>query len=99
MGCYEFWPAAVQTFERLGEKFVKPVRKLCDLTETANKEVVTRSVTTSSYTLPSFRYTLHYISVQLQVDNHVLEQAVAGFFARAVGRPFEMRLAQPCVEG
>ena len=27
-------------------------------------------------------YTLRCISVQLQVDNHVLEQAVAGFFAR-----------------
>ena len=40
-------------------------------------------------------YTLRCISVQLQVDNHVLEQAVAGFVVRAVGRSCGMGLAQP----
>ena len=35
---------------------------------------------------------------QLQMDNHVLEQAVAGFFARAAGRSFDMGLARPRAE-
>ena len=40
---------------------------------------------------------MHTIA-QLQMDNHVLEQAVAGFFARAAGRSFDMGLARPRAE-
>ena len=80
----------VETFGRLGEKFMKLLRKLCDPAVAASKGVVAR--------LAFMEYTLRCISVQLQVDHHVLEQAVAGFFARAAGRSFEMGLARPRAE-
>ena len=43
-------------------------------------------------------YTLRCILVQLQVDNHVLEQAVAEVFARAAGRSFQLGLARTRAE-
>ena len=53
---------------------MKLLRKLGDPAVAASKGVVTRSA--------FMEYTLRCISVQLQVDNHVLERAVAGLTAR-----------------
>ena len=89
-GCYEFWLAAIETLRCLDEKFMKLLRKLCDPAVAASKGVVTRSA--------CMQYTLRCISMQLQANNHVLEQAMAGFFARAAGQSFEMGLARPRAE-
>ena len=63
---------------------------LCDPVKTTSKGVVNRV---------AFReYTLRYMSVQWQVDRHVLEQALAGFFARVAGQSFKMGLARPRAE-
>ena len=86
-GCYEFWPAAVETLRRLELKIMKLLRKPHDSADTASKGIVRKTAV--------MEYTLRCIPVQLQVDKHVLEQAVDGFFAHAAGRCFEMRLAQP----
>ena len=69
---------------------MKLLRKLGDPAVAASKGMETRSA--------FMEYTLRCISVQLQMDNHVLEQAVAGFFACAAGRSFDMGLARPRVE-
>ena len=66
---------------------MKLLRKLCHPAETASKGVVNRWA--------CMEYTLRCISVQLQVDNHMLELLMAGFFARAIGQSFEMGPARP----
>ena len=64
---------------------MKVLRKLCNPAEIASRGVVSRSA--------SMEYTLHCISVQLQVDSPMLERAVAGCCACAAVSSFEMGLA------
>ena len=63
---------------------------LCDPVKTASKGMFNRVV--------FMKYTLRCISVQWQVDHYVLEETVAGFFARVAGWSFKMGLARPRAE-